>query len=144
MLFNDNYDGTNYKYLYREIEEKGDWPKSVIKRAMLLPQYSRYYICDNNSSCDINFFDLENDDIILLNALLDYRNNPIISSFSDIDYDSLNTPLSCLIYLYLDLKINDSLLKYELDNIIIPESYLLGLLYKKYVLDKIFEIVSAR
>ena len=119
LLCNETFSYDSYTYLYKNEDRRQCWPTITRQRLMIYPS-SKYYIPD---SAGDNIFDLKAHDFILLDALLQYRHDStsltIIDSTSVnlitdstagtailyANFESLNTPLSQLIYLYLDLKI---------------------------------------
>jgi len=125
---------------------------------MIYPTLSRYFEITDSTNGE-NIFLLQNDDLILLNALLSYRNNPdtisIIDSTSETSFDILtkilstnynilSTNLSKLIFLYLKLKIyNDITIYGNLTDNISEDDNILECFYESYVLDQIFIYVSS-
>jgi len=77
LLFDDcwpvNFD--NYNYMYRQVTDKNVWPRPILTRLMIYPISSTYYLCDSTdvNICNLNLFNLQSDDINLLNRLLTYR-----------------------------------------------------------------------
>jgi hypothetical protein len=144
LLFDDEWPVilTLYDYLFREITNKVSWPGVVRDRMGIFPQSAKYYICDGNEECITNLFFLESDDFVMLDKLLEYRLTTT-TIISDIDYDLLNTNLSKLIYLYLNLKINMTL-EYSDETIICTANVktLLEYCYEIYVLDNYFKYVE--
>ena len=154
LLFNEDYPYTEYNYLYSEYS--GTVPYIARNRLFVYPGSAKYLDCGETGT---NTFALKQHDFVLLDALLAYRidstNVTIVDSTSVelIDttagvilkarYDILNTELSKLIYLYLDLKIYNSYLYYN-NNLVVSSGKLLESCYEVYVLDEIYKIISAR
>ncbi len=119
LLFDDDWPKyySNYRYLFRLIDGQF-YPKQISKRLNLYAQTAQYYKCDlDTEECNINLFNLQDDDLMMLDKLLFFKvkNN---FDLSNIDYDELNTPLSKLIYIFLDFKINKSFERYNNDKLI--------------------------
>ena len=73
LLFNDDYDTTiypQYKYLYKE-ESITCWPSHVQTRLMIYPHCASYLVIDEIEGS--NTFNLQSDDLTLLDSLLAYR-----------------------------------------------------------------------
>jgi hypothetical protein len=156
LLFNNDYDAVlypTYKYLYKE-ESISCWPNIVKNRIMIYPASARYLIIDDEGS---NVFTLGADDFSLLDALLSYREDSTgvtivdsvttyFDSTSNIlyaTYGNLTTVLSKLIFLYLDLKINDNYANYN-NSTLVSDGTVLESLYEMYVMDKYFDFMTLR
>lgn len=159
LLFNDDYNLPDYEYLYTEQINPFQIPRIAYDRITIYPGASQYMIMDSTGS---NIFDLQPDDFTMLDALLAYRNDSTSLNIIDttgsldftldstsglftlvVDYDSLSTELSKLIYLYLDLEIYGNYERYNnLD--IISTGGLLETCYESYVMEKYFEFISGR
>lgn len=123
MLFNERYSYDEYITLYSE-ESKACWPQSTASRLCIYPSSAKYMILDNQGA---NFFNLQNDDLILLDALLAYREDSTSVTIIDsatlsfdttanilyANFNILQTTLSKLIFLYLDLKIYGNYQNYD-------------------------------
>jgi len=169
MLFDDLYPYDYYKYLYAEKEDRLSWPWIVRQRLLVYPRSAKYMII--NDTIGENLFLLQQDDFTMLNGLLAFRIDTYDSTSSDstavilIDdssaavslvYDSttgvttitasletLTTELSKLIFVYLDLCLNRNTSNYDTSNPISTD-HALQTVYELYVIDKYFEVVSAR
>jgi hypothetical protein len=156
MLFNENYSGTTYKYLYKEESRLQCWPTLTRQRLMIYPRSAKYLTLSDTGQ---NVFDLQADDLTLLNTLLSYRQDStgvvIVDStatyFVDstsvstlyATYSNLKTELSKLIYLYLDLKINNNYANY--DNLTpVSTTGLLETLYELVLIDEFFKFMTAQ
>lgn len=157
LLCNDEYSSDSYTYLYKNEDRKHCWPTITRQRLMIYPS-SRYYIPDDTGD---NIFNLESDDFILLDALLIYRNDStaltMIDStstqlFVDVttnvailyaSFEFLNTPLSQLIYLYLDLHIYDNYANYNNLNIVTTGT-LLETCFELKLIDDYFAFMTDR
>jgi len=161
MLFNDEYDLDYYKYLYSEVEDRYEWPYIIKTRLLIYPRSAKYMTIDDNGD---NLFLLQNHDLILLDALLAYRMDATAMIVIDdattpvtFIYDStaggsailiasmntLETELSKLIFVFLDLMVNGNTSNYN-DTIPISTTCPVQTIYELYVIDKYFEVVSAR
>jgi len=165
MLFDDNYPHDFYEYLYAEKEDRLSWPWVVRQRLLVYPRTGKYMII--NTSTGENLFLLQQDDFTMLDALLAYRMDTYDSTASDstaliliddataaVSFDStsgvivaslstLNTELSKLIFIFLDLCINKNTSNYD-TSVPISTDHALQTIYELYVLDKYFDLVSAR
>lgn len=158
LLFNENYSHREYKYKYLSDTNKYGWPYVVRNRLMVYPASARYYTLNDHGT---NFFNLQHDDFVLLDALLAYRNDttgvlhvtieptsllhPLayFDSTSEILYatfSELSTNLSKLIFLYLDLKIYNNYSNYDTTTLIAET--LLESLYEAYVLELMFDFMT--
>ena len=108
LLFDDGWQSYdhNYRYLYR-VAPKTAIPQEVLLRLMVYPISARYYLSDSDDPtiCNLNIFNLQPDDLMMLDKLLEYRLDATSASIIGIDYDTLTTNLSKLIYIFLDLEI---------------------------------------
>jgi hypothetical protein len=146
LLFNDDYLETDYRYLYREETNKLAWPSVVRDRLMIRPSSARYFVCDSDSIdvCNVNLYSLLADDIITLDRLLVYRLEPENATLVGLDYDSLNTNLSKMIYMYLDLKIYGDYSRFDHQSLMSGAADLLEQCYEAYLIENVFNIVSAK
>ncbi len=155
LLFDDSWNKTNYNYYFLKNIDKQTWPYLIRDRLGIYPMNSQYYESTTDSTSGINFFILQNDDFLLLDSLLIYRNNPLNFTITDstsniligfdlqVNFDLLSTELSKLIYVYLMLKKNSDFSKYEnLPGIISSSNNILNTLYEKYVIENLFSVVS--
>lgn len=153
MLFNEEYQYDEYFYKYTVTEDKDQWPPQVLKRLAVYGDAGRYFILSEDQNVGLNIFQLNNDDLILLDALLSYRQNPSSVSFVDStslqfingvlygNFSEIDSPLAKLIYVYLDYKINGNYSNYNTQEVI--STGLLDSLYETYLIDVIFIGVSS-
>lgn len=169
MLFDDNFPYEYYEHLYAEKTDRLSWPWIVRQRLLIYPRSAKYVVINNETGT--NLFRLQQDDFTMLDALLRYRILTHDSTSSDttslilIDdatssvsyiYDSttnigvvtaslnnLNTELSKLIFVFLDLILNNNTNNYD-STIPISTSHALQTIYELYIIDKYFEVISAR
>ena len=159
LLFNENFDGTVYHYLYNSDTTKGNWTYSVAPRLNLYPAAATYYRISRSDSGQ-NIFNLQSADLTMLDALLAYRTDGTSVSIVSIDststlsfdstalvlyvnYDSLPTELSKLIFLYLDLKLYGRYTNYNNLNTV-STSEPLETMYELLIIDEYFDFMSAR
>jgi len=158
LLFNENYIYDSYKYLYRIESNKLAIPYVAQNRIQIYPQSGRYYVLDSTGD---NLFNLTSNDLTMLNALLQYRIDAtsmvLLDTTTNISFsfdtsssiwilsgsiDTLITPLSKLIYIYLDFKINNNADRYNTTSLISND--LLSYCYEIYILETIFDSVTDR
>lgn len=141
MLFDETWTETEYTYLFKEETDKLSIPSDLLRRMMVYPNSSRYYVCD--STATINVFNLQDDDITMLDKLLQYRIDTTSCNIAEIVYDDLTTTLSKLIYIYLNFKIN---LDFEIFNTNTPlstDNEVLETFYEAFISDTIFIYLSS-
>jgi len=115
--------------------------------------------CCIDSTASTNIFNLESNDFLLLNALNIYRcdstsvivyeQENVVNSLVllpdeqkwllSISFNSLTSPLSKLIFLYLNLMINNDYLFYQWDGTNYLSNNLFEHLYEIYVIDNVFQ-----
>jgi len=155
LLFNDNYSYISYEYRYTESASRSTIPLEYLERIMLYPSSGKYMELDETGE---NLFLLQSNDFTLLDALLAYRIDSTALTMIDttgvisydttsvilyVDFNSLTTSLSKLIFLYLDLKIRGNTNNYDNINLV-SSGDLLSSCYEAYVLDEFFKIISTR
>jgi len=147
LLFDETWPTslTSYRYLYRQETDTTSIPSDIFKRMMLYPASSRYFISDSDSTsvCDINIFNLQSDDLTMLDLLLQYRLDSSSVNLISIDYDSLSTNLSKLIYIYLNFKINSDYDSFNITTPISSETEILENFYESLIIDTIFISLSS-
>jgi len=154
LLFNENYEYTEYFYKYTEDTNRYAWPQTIQSRLLIYPTSAKYFKIDESGTN--NIFNLQNEDLTLLNALLQYRIDStsvtIIDSTSVnfIDnilytsYSNISSTLAKLIFLYLDLKIYGRITNYNNQITIASSTNILENIYESYILDEIFKVTSIR
>lgn len=157
MLFNNDYNEIDYSYLYKDETNPFFVPKVASSRLQIYPSSSKYLIMDSTGS---NIFHLQADDITLLDSLLAYRIDSTSLSIIDTtsttlfvidatnntsilfaDYDNLTTELSKLIYLYLDLQINENFSRYN-NQQIVSTGGLLETCYEAYLVEQYYDFIK--
>jgi len=139
LLFSQTFDSTSYTYLFVETEIS-DLSKSLRERIKTSNSTIEAYI-STDSTEEENIFSLEADDFTLLSKLLDYRlgRSPTLTN---VDYDTLSTNLSKLIYTYLDLVLNQSYSRLNDDSIISSENSVLENLFELYVVNESYKAMK--
>jgi len=141
LCFDDNWSRTytSYRYMYREVNMQG-WPEQVRMRLAIYPTSGRCYLSDWDApDADLNLFNLQDDDILMLDKLLEYRTVDSTSTVTlTMNYDDLSTNLSKMIFLYLDLKLNGSYERYNDEALISNESSVLESCYEVYLGEQMF------
>jgi hypothetical protein len=146
LLFDDTWpvDLNVYTRIYLELIDKASWPHLILTRLMMYPSSSRFFISsDSNQTSSLNVFHLIQDDLTLLDMLLSYRTN-IPVNLIDVDFNSLRSNLSQMIYLYLNLKINNDYSLY--DNVILMSNSnnILENAYESYLAETMFSYVQSK
>jgi hypothetical protein len=155
VLFNDDYALDYYEYTYSLVTDFFCVPPQASRRLQIYPGMWQYVNLDVTGD---NIFELNNDDLIMLDSLLAYRmwdataltvidstsTNVIIDSTSGYaiissSVGALSTCLSKMIYLYLDLQVNGNYEGYNnLDLISVcdmnPKSLLCNM-FESYLID---------
>jgi len=86
-----------------------------------------------------NIFNITTGEKDLLDLLFLYKTEiDITSIFNQIDYNKLASPFSKLIYIYLDIEINNNYYLYDNDTPINNEDRLIVWLYEKFVMDHLY------
>ena len=157
LLCNENFPYDSYTYLYKNEDRIQCWPTLTRQRLMIYPS-SKYYVPDENGD---NIFSFVAHDFLMLDALLQYRHDStsltIVDSTANIlvadsttntailytNFQSLNTPLSKLIYLYLDLKIYSNYENYN-NLSLITTGTLLETCFELKLIDEYFAFMTDR
>jgi len=163
LLLNDEYMADFYEYTYTLVSDFFCVPRQASSRLQIYPGLWQYVNLDPTGD---NIFELNNHDLIMLDALLAYRNDStsltIIDStsvsiitdataeFSILyaSYDSLDGCLAKLIYLYLQLQIYGSYQLYNNLDLVSscdmhPKSLLCNI-FESYVMDAYFKFMMNR
>lgn len=157
LLFQEDYNHDTYYYHFNlDTNHRGAWPRVIRDRIMVYSQSAQYLVCDTTG---MNVFNIKQHDVVLLDALLKYRQDStavIIVDSTNVhfveaipqstlyaNFNSLNTTLSKLIFLYLDLKINENFENYN-DLNPISINTLLESMFEMYVIDEYFNYFTQR
>jgi len=166
LLFQETFPYDTYTYLYENETALLCWPTLTRERLMIYPS-SEYLL---PGTVGDNVFNLLADDLAMLDVLVYYRHDStsviLIDTTSNIIVDAttnisisidtttgivivegnvnnLSTPLSKLIFLYLDLKINGNYSSYANMTTIVSDCSMLATAFELLLLDEYFEFVSA-
>lgn len=147
LLFDESWliSLTSYRYLFRLETDTTSIPETILRRMMIYPSSSAYYVCDSDSTsvCNINVFNLQEDDLYMLDRLLQYRIDSTSVTLVDIIYDNLSTTLSKLIYIYLNFKINNDYTLFDNTTVISSSTEILENFYESFIIDKMFIYFSS-
>ncbi len=145
LLFDDDWphNYNYYNHLYHQVTSQGSWHSTVVTRLMIYPQTAKYYASDTTDSSTFNLFQLHHENLEMLDKLLVYRTTDS-TSVLDIEFTSLSTSLSKLIWVYLDLKTHGSYTYYNDIVLISGDGEVLQSLYEAYVIENIFAFISSR
>ena len=139
LLFSQTFDSTSYTYLFIETEIS-DLSKSLKERLKTSGSTIEVFMSTDSTS-EENVFSLESDDLVLLSKLLEYRRGKS-PNISGINYNNLNTNLSKLIYIYLDLMLNQNYSALNDNSIISSEDNTLESLFELYVINESYKIME--
>lgn len=139
LLFSQTFDSTTYTYLFVETEIT-DLSKTLKERLKTSGSTIEVYM-STDSEDEENIFSLESDDFTLLSKLLDYRLGKT-PSLSSIVYNNLSTTLSKLIYIYLDLVLNQNYSRLNDSSVYSEEGNTLESLFEIYVVNESYKIIK--
>lgn len=157
LLCSEVFPYSTYTYLYENNDSKQCWPQLTRQRLMVY-QAAKYLVPGTTGD---NIFNLQTHDFVMLDTLLQYRHDSTSVSIIDstslelvIDatsgltilyasLDILNTPLSKLIYLYLQLKLYGYYQGYNNLNVI-STCTLLETCFELKLIDEYFDYISSR
>ena len=162
LIFSETFPYNSYYYLYGDGPTNASWPLLVRQRLMIYPS-SKYLIPGETGN---NIFNLQADDFLMLDVLLRYRHDSTSVVLIDTTADStsiiivdstatgivtitgsvsgLHTPLSKLIFLYLDLHLNGNYLGYYNIPAIISDCSMLATVFELKLIDDYFDFISNR
>jgi hypothetical protein len=159
LLFDSTWNLPTYYYLWEENTDRVTWPLAIRQRMLIYPYSAKYFVLTSNTLCGgVNFFNLQPDDLTLLDALLAYRLKQLnsINEISNVPttYDNISGTLFCqfgnlttniskLIFIYLKLNMKEIYSDYNNNTTIFanPNSPL-ELALEAYVIDAIFSVVT--
>jgi len=147
LLFDENWPAnlTSYQYLFQIESDALNIPSDIRRRIKVFPVDVSYY---NLPACqgaigDTNIFDLQNDDLDMLDLLLQYRLDSTSVNIVTIIYDDLSTVLSRLIYIYLRFKITRDYSLLDTEDPIARSDSVLENFYESYLVDLVFIYISS-
>ncbi len=160
LLCNDDFPYDSYTYFYKNEDRKQCWPTLTAQRLNIYPD-SQYLMPSTLDEGGTNIFNLQADDLIMLDTLLAYRHDSTAVTIIDstsvqmiqdattwvtvlyASLDALSTPLSKEIYLYLQFQIYEN---WELYNTpgIISDCSLLATCFEFKLIDDYFLYMTDR
>lgn len=147
LLFDENWptNQTSYQYLYKIEQDVLSIPSDIRRRIKVYPVDVSYF---NFSACqgsvgDVNVFDLQTDDLNMLDLLLQYRLDSTSITLISIVYDDLTTVLSQLIYIYLNFKITRDYSLFDNTTPLSTDTMVLENFYESYLVEIIFNYLSS-
>jgi len=159
LLFNETFNEDSYQILYKQISFQNLNDIILTTRLVQFRNDIQIYKCSRGSvlpypppttPCSLpnengeNIFEFDEEEINLLNILFDYRSTGYDTS-SQLDviiFDDLNSSLSKLIYIYLQLSIYDNFDIYDNSLTYSNQNRLIELLFEKYVIDTYFRLLQ--
>ena len=149
LLFDESWPSTltSYQFLYTQVTDLLSVP-DIIRRRMCIDieKYAYYSTSVCGTGGNENIFDLQSEDLNMLDLLLQYRlDSTSVTSImiKAIDYGSLLTNLSKLIYHYLNFKINGDYTLFDNSTPISDSDSVLENFYESYIVDIIFISISS-
>jgi hypothetical protein len=135
------YEYPGFRYKFRTIDDPYLWDGFTRRRSRVYNSTTRYYKCDKDKKSIVNIFRLKSDDLLLIRKLLEYKQTGS-TDISGIIYGNLTTNLSKLIYLYLDLKVNNDYSLYNNNILISDATSILESMFEYYLIQEMFRQVS--
>jgi len=145
LLFDDSFNETSYSIMFNRITFES------ITESILSMRLSRYrsdleiFInTDSSSSVSVNALDIDSEEEELLDVLFHYRTDSLDTSaeLNVIVYDNLQSGLSKLIYIYLQLMVNNNIEIYNNSDVIANHQRLLEVVFEKYLIDAYFRKIK--
>jgi hypothetical protein len=151
LLFNDCFDSTDYTITYKPADFFNiDDPVINRRLSMYLPATIEVWLCNTPANSIylvpdgpmFNLFEITSEEQMLLDLLYLYKMGAVID-LSIIDWSSLISSLSKLIYLFLYLRVyNDASQYFNLETPIATGERLLDLVYEKFVINEYFAFMQ--
>lgn len=136
LLFNETFSNSYYGYTFKRINISQLSPK-YIDRISVKDPTMEIYISDSTS--DLNIFSLTENDLYEMDELFKYRHG--IPPTFEKTYEELDTNLSKLIFIYLEVKIRME--KGHIDNISdISTNNILEDMFKLYVINELHKFIK--
>lgn len=160
LLYSETFPYNTYTYLYTNLEDLLCWPTLTRQRLMIYPS-SKYLVPGTQGD---NIFNLQSDDFLMLDVLLQYRHDATSVTIIDTtsitinvivdttagyaivqgNVNALTTPLSKLIFLYLDLHINGNYRGYTQFINTISDCTMLSTFFELILIDDYFDFMISR
>ena len=135
LLFDDSFNESEYFYLF-DILNKSSLPNSVKDRLNYVSRPTQIYT--SKTGIDLNNDNILNfnlNDVQLFDALYQYRMGNLID-LNLINFSNLDTNLSRMIYIYLDLKLNKNFDKLNNNFLVSDSTNLLETLFEVYLINE--------
>ena len=167
LLCNENFSYDDYTYLYKNEDRKQCWPTLTAMRLNIYPG-SQYLVPATEAEGGTNIFNLQADDFLMLDVLLAYRHDStalilvdatatfdatsvevITDATTGITYvyaslNTLSTPLSKEIFLYLQFQLYDNWQLYDDIIGIVSDCSLLATCFEFKLIDDYFSYMTDR
>ena len=103
LLFNPAFSSLSYLYTF-EKQTLLSCPRKIVERLITYGRFSEIYMSSENGD---NLLDLQDADILMLDSLLTYR---LLGEcdIDEINYESLDTNISKLLFVYIDMLYNNN------------------------------------
>ena len=142
LLFNNGYYEEDYVYAFKSLETGKDYfSRPIIDRLFYNSDHIVSYLSDSSGAYTI--VDINSELIVMLDYLLEYRLYGVASiSFNVLEYDSLVSDLSKLIFIYLKVMIDSDYSRIESEIPISESSDLVNNLFEVYVVNETYRKAS--
>jgi len=149
LLFNDSFSYPTYNFIYKQIEFNSICDMTLSRRiSIFLNRCLKIYVLDDTQNIQSeNILNITSEEEQLLDILLCYRigfDSTSCDSTTTLDiitYEDLNSGLSKMLYVFLDMVINDKYDHFE-DSRMSDSNRLLEIIYEKYLIDFYFRRLS--
>ena len=138
LLFNNSYIYDYYVTTFKEVSITF-FQKKIRERLHCTGKLFKFYVSDIEA--DIDLYSIDTEQTQMLDLLLQYRLENNID-LSVIDYESLQSNLSKLIFIYLDFFVNDNYQNFNNINLISDENNTLETLFEIYVINEVHRIIK--
>lgn len=142
MLFDNNYSYPDYSYMFQKISVT-NLPQNIVSRVMVKgSMVTCYRVCVNELGDELkNVLNITGTDVVLLDHLLSYRYTGT-ADISGIEFEELDTELSELIYIYLDVYVNKNFKRIPDLNGVEETNKTLTELYRFYVINECHKLLK--
>jgi hypothetical protein len=149
LLFNESFTASSYRYMFNNISFQSITCSSLRMRLSAYRGNLNIYVIPDISIITnlTNALELTIEELELCDILLNYRISTTNDSSSivvvtdeldSLDYNNLTSSFSKLIYIYLQVMINDDMTLYDNTTPIANTNRLIELIYEKFILDSCF------
>lgn len=156
LLFNECTTQTAYDYNFKYIAFSSI-PEPMLQTRLSIvrseTESAGIYVCDTTAFQDLyvdsttyNVLQFNEEEIMMLDELLYFRANGIYdsTSFVNIDYNSLTSPLSKMIYLYLIFIVEQDYSLYNDQYTLADSTCLVQVCFEKYLVDTYYKVISRK